>query len=72
MGMYASNGTTTENGIWVRNTGETYAPHPTTAQDSSNRIATTVRSKNRHRTKRNRIRNSSTKKILQWHNYRLQ
>lgn len=42
MGMYASNGTTTENGIWVRNTGETYAPHPTTAQDSSNRIATTA------------------------------
>ena len=42
MGMYASNGTTTESGIWVRNTGETYAPHPTTAQDSSNKIATTA------------------------------
>lgn len=42
MGMYASNGTTTESGIWVRNTGETYAPHPATAQDSSNKIATTA------------------------------
>lgn len=41
MGMYASNGTTTESGIWVRSNGVTYAPKPGASNSTTwNNIAT--------------------------------
>lgn len=43
IGMWVNNADNTkEVGIWVQSNGEAYAPHPPSAQDSSNKIATTA------------------------------
>ena len=43
VGMWVNNAdNTVEKGISIDSDGTTYAPHPTTAQDSSNKIATTA------------------------------